>query len=411
MTNKNKSKQSDHDKKLAKAYKKRQAGGTMGPYQTAGAALGAVGGFVLGGPPGAVIGSALGSAGGNLAGYYTGTGNYKVSQNAVLNANFQNRDSTVITHREYVTDIKAGSGTPTNFDIVKFPLNPGSAETFPWLSGIASNYEEYEILGMVFTFVSTSGNSIGSTNTALGTVILATEYDPTKPDFVNKQAMENYMFATSNKPSEHQIHAIECKKNLTPVKMLYVRTGANTGTDLRWTDFGNFYIATVGNPLAGANLGELWVTYKVRLSKPRLPVTVGAGGQISSGMVTLTACTTANPAGTSTLFSSGNNSLQRISNTQLSFRALPNMDYVITVYAYGAACGFTPLAYTGASQVPFYKAKTAAFGVATAAVDTIYSQRVTCTNTDTDGVVLITMTTISVGVSIDVFVSQVDETL
>lgn len=414
----NKNKQPSKQKQLAKAYAKREKQGTVGPLQMVGSALGAAGGFLFGGPAGMAAGAALGGSAGKLGGYYTGSGDYRVSENAVLNANFRNNTGTVITHREYITDVYTGTipggSTSTQFDISTYPINPGQPKTFPWLAGIASNYEEYEILGMVFSFVSTSGESVAATNTSLGSVVLATEYDPTKPAFANKQAMENYQFAVSAKTSQSQIHAIECKKNLTPVKMLYVRNTALSGTDLRWSDFANFYIATVGHPAPGVNIGELWVTYKIRLNKPRLPITVGLGGQLASGSLYRTAATTVSPLGTVAGRNVGAIGITYLSGTTFSFPALPNMNYLVTYIVNGATTltGANLIITSGAANRFLFAGGTQAnFNLATTTNST-YSTYMECTNTDTDGVIVMTVAATITGTPyVDILVNQWDETV
>jgi len=318
-------------------YKERGGLYGAGPAQYAGHAIGGL----LGGPAGFVLGGAVGHA----AGYFTGTGDYtlnnfkQISSNACTVPGFGkgNNDSVIVTHREFIQDVVGTSA----FTATTFALNPGQTTSFPWLAQIACNYEEYEILGMVYNYVSTSGNSVGSTNTALGTIIMATEYDPTKPVFTSKQAMENYSFATSSRPADSFMHAIECKKSRTPVKELYVRTGSNTGTDLRWTDFGNFTLATIGNPLVGATLGELWCTYKVKLIKPRLPITLGFAGQIASARVARTGSVSASPLGTATATSKGPLALT-VTGTTISWFAEPLAQYAVFV-AISAATSSTIL--------------------------------------------------------------------
>jgi len=251
-------------------------------------------GFLSGGTPTSI------TPGMNMAKQmFAGSGDYlsnfdMINQNACSNPSFNGSTSAVITKREFLFDVKTTGAT---FQLTKLPLNPGQSVSFPWLSQLASAYEEYQVLGMVFHFKSTSGNSVGSTTTNLGAVIMATEYDPTKPDFTSKQAMEDYFFAVSGKPSQDIFHAVECKRAQSPTQNeLYIRNGALTGTDLRWTDFGNFYIAVQGQQ-AAATLGELWVTYKVRLLKPRLPITIGLGGQIASAHIFSISSTSALPLG------------------------------------------------------------------------------------------------------------------
>jgi len=287
----------------------------------------------------------VGKAVGGLIGNILGSGDYTtnfdgVGSNSLVSStavpSFGGYESTVITHREYIRDIIT-SGTPGAFDIAAFPINPGQTVTFPWLASIASLYEEYNIEGMVFEYKSTSGNALNSTNTALGTVILATEYDPTKPAFTNKQQMENYFFAQSTPPSQSIMHAVECKSSLTPVKQLYTRSTPSVGTtDLRWSDYGNFYIATVGTQGASTTVGELWCSYKIKLFKPRLPVSFGTGPMVNSAHQIRSGVTTAAPLGTGYVGGSGPLNMTVPSGTQIAFPVEPFAIYQVTVVQFAA---------------------------------------------------------------------------
>jgi len=180
----------------------------------------------------------------------------------------------VVCHREYLKDITTGASN--TFSLESFTLNPGLAATFPWLSTIAQNYEQYRVLGCVFEFKSTSADALNSTNTALGQVIMATEYNPAAPAYTTKAQMENSMFAQSAKPSVSMLHGIECDVRQTPVSQLFVRTGAvPSGQDNRWYDLANFQIATNGFQGSNVVIGELWVTYIVEFYKPQIPATFG----------------------------------------------------------------------------------------------------------------------------------------
>jgi hypothetical protein len=257
-------------KSLAKAIKsKGWAPGLMGSI---GSTLGSWSGF-----PGA---SMMGKKAGDWFGKITGAGAYKINRNSLVSSNgdqiplFKSGSAgTRLHHREYITDILT-TNAPT-FNISAFAINPGLNATFPWLSQIASNYEQYKFHGLIFEFKSTSADALNSTNTALGTVILATEYDTYDPVFANKQQMEAYEFSTSDKPSECQIHPIECDPRQNTLSELYVRNVPSpAGTDNRFYDLGNFQIATVGSQ-AVANIGELWVSYDVEFFKPKIVTPVG----------------------------------------------------------------------------------------------------------------------------------------
>ena len=173
--------------------------------------------------------------------------------------------SVEICHREYLTDILS----TTDFNLLQFPINPALPSTFPWLSKIAQNFEQYQIDGLIFEFKSGSSDALNSTNTALGYVVMATEYNSLAPGYQNKLQMENAIFACSTKPSLSAIHAVECAPMQSPLNILYTRTGfENIGaSDIRLYDLGNFSLATVGMQAVGANLGELHVSYKIRMFK------------------------------------------------------------------------------------------------------------------------------------------------
>lgn len=250
-----------------------------------GSALGGLAGTVgsaLTGIPGlGTAGSAIGGHLGNLGSRVTGWGAYQISKNSLMQTVPSVRNSrtlegvTIIHHKEYICDIFSGTltapATSTPFTIQTFPINVGMASTFPWLSGVANNYIQYKVNGMLFEFVSSSGDAFSSTNASAGEVILATNYDSVLPTFTTKQQMLNEEFSSSNKPSQNIIHPIECDPKQTPVDKLYIRNDAPpANADLRLYDLGQFSIATIGQQAGGVNLGSLYVTYEIYLYKPSL---------------------------------------------------------------------------------------------------------------------------------------------
>lgn len=70
-------------------------------------------------------------------------------------------------------------------------INPANRELFPWLSSIAGQFEEWVPHSIKFRFKTTSTDLAGAgTNPALGTVIMATDYNPYNALFASKQQME-----------------------------------------------------------------------------------------------------------------------------------------------------------------------------------------------------------------------------
>jgi hypothetical protein len=230
------------------------------------------------------VGSVLGPAGsnvgmhlGNLIANWRGYGAYNVSKNSLFTAPVpamhSSNETTVIRHREYITDIQT-SATANTFALQTFALNPGLVNTFPWLASVASQYQEYKMRGCVFEFVSTSADALNSVNTALGTVIIASRYRANSAPFNNKLAMLNEYFSCDGKPSCNFVHPIECNPRESPSNLLYIRDGLNQSTpgndDLKWYDLCEVDVATNGFQGTSVVVGELWVSYEVELLKPQL---------------------------------------------------------------------------------------------------------------------------------------------
>lgn len=196
-----------------------------------------------------------------------------------------------LSHREFVGNVQAQYTNPgatltsattvqSGYAVSQYYINAALYDTFPWLSQVAQNFSMYEFIGLIFEYRPTSGEYGNTNSNALGKVVMATQYDPDAPAFGSTVQMENYDYATACKPSEHMLHGVETKSSQRFSNMLYTRNGAST-KDRILTDLGLFQIATEGVPLTApsgllqgasttVNIGELWVTYRVRLSRANL---------------------------------------------------------------------------------------------------------------------------------------------
>lgn len=225
-------------------------------------------------------GQAIGGKVGKLAQYVgrvAGSGDYVVSGN-VLSRQSQilggsvpsfsrNSESTIIEHREYVGDV-ISSATPGAFSVVKYAFNPTNQALFPWLNSIALSYDQWEPLGAVLTFKSTSADYNG-TSQALGTVIIASDYDVYDATYTSKTAMENSVYGVSCRSSESMLHPIECDPRQRPTRLLYTGPPDNV-SDKRFHDLCSVQVGTAGVSVASVNLGELWISYKIRFHKPQI---------------------------------------------------------------------------------------------------------------------------------------------
>lgn len=233
------------------------------------------GAALAGGKLGGYMGGHVGDMTEKLAMRAVGRGRYTINYNSIIGnvpsiRNSKGREgATIVRHKEYIGDVVSSRGFNPQYVL---PINAAQSATFPWLSQIAANYEQYEIQGMLFEFVSSSGDTT-SGSTALGEVVMSTQYNSVEPPFTNKQQMLNQEFAVSAKPSVNSIHPIECAPKQTTLELLYCRVGAPAAnTDIRLYDLANFTLATVGQQDDGNNIGELYVTYEICLLKPKLAV-------------------------------------------------------------------------------------------------------------------------------------------
>jgi len=227
----------------------------------------------------------LGASAGSAFSHLLGMGAYKINSNSIMNDStqapvFDNSDKSItISHSELVTDV-VGSVAYTSR---AFMIDPTNLATFPYLAGIATNFEQYEFKGLVFTYKPTSGSAIASTNNSLGTVILTTEYDVSRQLFQSKADMEAYEFSTSVEPCSMMYHPVECNPKLDILNSRYVTgpirsqrsstytSGSNiSGVQNNLQFLGRTQLATVGMQ-AATTVGELWVTYKIKLFIPRKP--------------------------------------------------------------------------------------------------------------------------------------------
>ncbi|QMW68730.1 capsid protein [Crucivirus-250] len=229
--------------------------------------------------------SALGGAIGQKFFDITGYGDYNVNKNSLLSGTVPSvgnssthPDGLTISHREYIGDVIT-SATAKTFAISDFDLNVNNPQTWEWLTQIACNYEEWVPEGILFYFKSTSGEAFTSNDASLGTVIMATNYNPYNKPFETKAEMESYEFCTNGPPTNDLIHMIECDPHEGSISTYYVssvNSSANVGLmDKRFNTLGTFYIATTGFQGTNVNIGELWVTYQVTLLKPKLYESLG----------------------------------------------------------------------------------------------------------------------------------------
>ena len=186
-------------------------------------------------------------------------------------------NTVVISHKEYISDV-FGPAETGSFQNTVYSINPGIERTFPWLSQVAANSEEYTLKQCIFTFRSTVTDFV-ATNGQVGTLIMATQYNPSDAPFQSKQDAMEYDLAMSGKCSSNMLHGVECDPaQLSGAPGKYVRAGpVRNDDDLKQYDWGNLNlgISNVPDQFINQALGELWVSYTVELRKPKFFVSRG----------------------------------------------------------------------------------------------------------------------------------------
>lgn len=269
--------------------------------------------------PGGAIGEQLGSwAGGKLGGMagdalgtIFGFGDYTINSNSLWNSeainagtnppkviNTHKGEAFIVNHREYLKELVSGPMSVVNpssgtlFQLETIALNPGNSDLFPWLSQLASNFQEYEIRGMIVELKTEAADY--SSNFNIGAMFMSADYNVLNPAPVNKRELENQEYATSSKPSNSLIYGVECAPSLTSTPHLFVCQNREypAGADKRLYDLCNLHIGSQGLPAANTVIAEIWVSFEVALFKPIL---ANIDDQAIGAHFTLSDCTTVEP--------------------------------------------------------------------------------------------------------------------
>lgn len=334
---------------------------------------------------GAQIGDGLQKWGTSVFKKITGMGDYKIGEqmssikkNSLFSdvnhqpPSFGNgMSSFVFEHSEYIGDI-VSSSVAGAYNVQSFNVSPSDATCFPWLSSIADNFQQYEVQGMIFRFESTSGDSVASTNTALGSVMGLFSYDFGDAMPSSKQAFLQYDGCVDARANESFLVGVECAKDSLPYNKLYLGS-PQQGQDPRMNYKGKFVIASNGLPGASTVIGELWCHYRIKLSIASLPNINSIGGQIDGNVqIVNSGATNALPYGTLLPFT-GTSKFTSVTPTLINANALrltgmiPGLRYYYSLYYAGFATNTASIngsvVLTGATAQLNYTPGAAASGV------------------------------------------------
>ena len=191
--------------------------------------------------------------------------------------------SPIIKHSELVGPISPIGDSQFHIN-QNLRLNPGSQNTFKWLSQIAGSWEFYRFRKLKFRYVTRS--NIGYS----GSILMAPDYDAADSAPVTEQEMSSFRDCKEDAVwknftcllNEASLNALYKKR----VNMDDVRFSTTT-QDKKTIDAGRFYVAEdVASPQLA---GKLWVDYEVEFMTPQ-PLTLapqslgGINVQKSSGL-------------------------------------------------------------------------------------------------------------------------------
>lgn len=166
-----------------------------------------------------------------------------------------------VKHTEMIGDL-AGS---VAFAVNKYEVNPGIVATFPWLSTLAKEWEQYRFHKLTFTYANRCSTA------TKGSVIIAPDYDPSDPAPTTEMAVTSYRDAISASSWK------ECSSILDPDAMYplgprkYVRINNVPGSKKVY-DAANVYFCTADQADTTV-IGKVFVTYDIEFF---IPQTVGA---------------------------------------------------------------------------------------------------------------------------------------
>lgn len=183
-------------------------------------------------------------------------------------------------HIPLTTECLGNVSTANAFSNGDYIINPSNTRTFPRLSKIAANFEMYDFSKLVFRFVSSSATAVASTNTALGTIMMNTNYDVVDPKFPSQIQMEDYGGIAEAVPSRNLSHTVNVRGMKGGLRadsdssrlLRYNLSGTGVSptypanTSAHDYDLGRFQVASAGAQVSSV-AGRLYVDYSLNLHR------------------------------------------------------------------------------------------------------------------------------------------------
>lgn len=171
-------------------------------------------------------------------------------------------DSTggiIIKKREYIQNI-----IPQDpFTSVKIEFNPGLSTMFPWLSGVAQNFEKYKVRKLHFVYETSQSTFVP------GMVMMAPEFNVSDSLPTSKAELLEYAYAT-RAPVWQNFRLVLSPEAVMNFKDYYIRVNElSVENDKKLYDPLYLIVATDAVSTDIAYAGELWVEYEIELLYPQ----------------------------------------------------------------------------------------------------------------------------------------------
>jgi len=164
--------------------------------------------------------------------------------------------------REYIGEV-SGSNSAALVTST-YSINPGQANTFPWLNQIAQRYEKYRFTQLDFVYLPEVSQY--ATEGQTGKVLLAVDFDAADAPPSTKQQMENTDVVETRIGWQEMRLRVPVQRMNEGMAWRYVRPGVLPGgSDIKTYDCGNLTVGSYNNGGTGV-LGEVWVEYGLEFS-------------------------------------------------------------------------------------------------------------------------------------------------
>lgn len=228
-----------------------------------------------------------------------------------------NQDSMTISHSEMV-DTVTGSGT---FSARTYPMQPGLASSFPWLSTQCNGWEKYKWKRLTIRYETRTGTNVP------GSVMLVADYDAADPPPTSEVAASTYHGTVDDAPWKE----MRLSMNMARSTELFLRSGPLAANlDIKTYDFANLFVCSTDGTVV--NWGKIFVDYEIELINAQvINALSNVGGTIASGGT----LTTDVPFGTAPVTTPGSFVVGAVGNVITLNNLTIGSEYQIFISIYG----------------------------------------------------------------------------